>query len=410
LKILVVSNFYPPYHIGGYELGCFNVVQQLKKRGHHIKVLTSTYGVSGQVFQDEVLRRLHLRPPFEMSKIGKLFKLFCMEKNNQSVFSRLCGEFDPDIVYFWNMGNISISLISVAQRMKKAICYYVFDDWLANWQQNPWNTFWANTENNFMVALAKILLCPIARLLSLETSVKSPDLRYVQFASNYLKRNAITHKMGAEGAEVIYWGIDQEKFSYNAIKRVPRRILYVGQIVRHKGLHTLIEAFGVLLRENPSDAIHLQVVGGSTQPEYERQMRQMVIDLNLSQRVSFLGPVAQEELPGIYHQNDILVFPSIWEEPFGITLLEAMSCGLGIVSTQTGGIPEILTDEINALCFSKENARDCVRQISRLLHDQELFENIRLNARQTVEKKLNLKQAIENIENSLLKTAKGSQQ
>ena len=69
MRILIVSNLYPPHHIGGYELGCRDVVEGLKARGHEVKVLTSTYGVGkrkcdGDVhrwLETDLLRKIHGR-------------------------------------------------------------------------------------------------------------------------------------------------------------------------------------------------------------------------------------------------------------------------------------------------------------------------------------------------------------
>ena len=58
MRILVISNFYPPHHIGGYELGCRDVVGELRARGHDVRVLTSTYGVTGREANEGIYRWL----------------------------------------------------------------------------------------------------------------------------------------------------------------------------------------------------------------------------------------------------------------------------------------------------------------------------------------------------------------
>jgi len=111
-------------------------------------------------------------------------------------------------------------------------------------------------------------------------------------------------------------------------------------------------------------------------------------------------------MPDLYQANDILVFPSVLEEPFTISLLEAMSCGTAVVSTASGGNSEILKNEFNALVIPKENPRLCAQQILRLLKDPELFESLRANARRTIEERFRLEQSIDSIE-GVLKDAAG---
>ena len=95
------------------------------------------------------------------------------------------------------------------------------------------------------------------------------------------------------------------------------------------------------------------------------------------------------------------MFPSMWDEPFSITLLEAMSSGLAVVGTNTGGSSEILKDEVNALVFPKGDAEACARQVTRLIQTPALFERIRRNARRTIEAEFRLETMIDRIDQTL---------
>ena len=71
-------------------------------------------------------------------------------------------------------------------------------------------------------------------------------------------------------------------------------------------------------------------------------------------------------MPRVYADHDVFVFPSIWEEPFSIGLLEAMACGQAVVGTTTGGSAEILVDGVNSLVFPPGDPRRLARQVKRL--------------------------------------------
>ncbi|MBI3370404.1 MAG: glycosyltransferase family 4 protein [Betaproteobacteria bacterium] len=146
--------------------------------------------------------------------------------------------------------------------------------------------------------------------------------------------------------EVIHNGVDVERFVH-----VPRAagkrdalglpadafvIASVGRLVGWKGLRTVIEALGGL-----PERIHYLVVGeGPDREGLEAQAAQR----GLQARVHFAGRIAHDELPGILSQCDALVQPSIGEEAFGISVVEAMACGLPALVSDQGGLPEIVVD------------------------------------------------------------------
>jgi glycosyltransferase involved in cell wall biosynthesis len=83
--------------------------------------------------------------------------------------------------------------------------------------------------------------------------------------------------------------------------------------------------------------------------------------------VDFLGAQSKEAMPTIYGQSDILLFTSLWPEPFGRVLVEAMASGVAVVGTATGGAAEILVENENALLFAPGDAIGLARQVARLI-------------------------------------------
>ncbi|MEW5818333.1 MAG: hypothetical protein AB1798_23460, partial [Spirochaetota bacterium] len=106
MRILTVSNFYPPYYRSWYELGCHSAMEGLKALGHEIKVLTSTYRVESPQIDGEIYR--WLQPCFQRKPGTKA--IFHVETVNQIAFKQVCREFQPDVVFFWSLTHISISL------------------------------------------------------------------------------------------------------------------------------------------------------------------------------------------------------------------------------------------------------------------------------------------------------------
>jgi glycosyltransferase involved in cell wall biosynthesis len=406
VKVLIISNFYPPHYVGGYELGCRDVVEGLKARGHTVDILTSTYGAGRPICEGGICRCLQLQSPGKRLLLSKLVELVQREIRNQRALERALRSSRPDLVYIWNLRFLSIMLARLAEDSGLPVCYFVSDPWICTWELDSWYSLWAGDSRPPAVRLAMPVLRPLLAPLGIIPS-GSLELQHVQFASAYLKRAALEAHKPVTQAEVIHWGIDVDSFMYNKQRRKPERLLYVGQVAPHKGVRTAIEAVRTLIDEYRRTSLQLTVAGDDGGdvgvPGYLTEMRALAHSYGLESNVRFIGKVPREHLKEIYHDHDILLFPSTWAEPFSITLLEAMSCGLAVVGTQTGGSSEILQHEVNAQIFAPGDARACADQVLRLLNDQPLFEAIRQSGRRTVENSFRLQGMIDRVEQSLLK-------
>jgi heptosyltransferase-2 len=236
----------------------------------------------------------------------------------------------------------------------------------------------------------------------------SLNLTSVIFASDYLKSVALKVGKPVEGASVVHWGIDINNFPYQPRDSpAPNRLLYVGQIVPHKGIQTVIEALGVIKRSQGGKSLSFTIVGDyNAASEYTVHLKDIAEKCGVDDQVDFVGPVSRENLPEVYQSHHILIFPSLWDEPFGITQLEAMSSGLAVVGTGTGGSAEILENGTNGLTYSKGDAAQCAHQISRLLENGSFFNTLRRNGRKTVEKKFRIDKTVNLMEMILAETHK----
>ncbi|MCP4108879.1 MAG: glycosyltransferase family 4 protein [Desulfobacteraceae bacterium] len=402
MKILVVSNLYPPYFVGGYELGCREVVEGLKEKGHKVRVLTSTYGIDKKEHNGEVYRWLKANFGWKPEDKANPLKLIRKEINNQIAFIRICSIFNPDVVYFWNLEAISVSLVFKAQSIGLPISFAISDNWLSEWERDLWYSFCKRQPQRLIKKIVWKTVLPLLKKSGLLISSKSPDLRNVHFNSRYLQEYCLKAGKPVANSKVIYRGIYISQFPYKKeCAEYPKHLLYAGQIVPHKGVHTVIESLRILVQKHGYDFVKLTVVGGSVVPDYEANIRGMVSTFGLEKYVHFTGQVSYEKMSCFYKEHEILIFSSIWDEPLSHTLFEGMSSGLAVVSTLTGGTPEILQDEYNALIFPKQDAEACASQIIRLIDNQELFKRIRLSGRHTVEVKFRSETRVEKIEKAL---------
>lgn len=408
MKILVVSNVYPPHFIGGYELGCRDVVDRLRRRGHEVRVLTERAGDNpspGHV-ERRLVRGGDPRPGDPLLRI--LGRIVRKEWINQRTFRRSVRSFRPDVIYVWNPLGTSLSLVTLAERAAPAAHYYVSDHWLAEapWG-DPWlQIFFQRKGERHRERWVRRLIRFIAGLLRLTTSWQSPASR-LQFTSGFLLEEARAVGRAPNGSTVVHWGIDLASFPFPPERGAgdSPRILFVGQLERHKGVHTAIEALHHLRQSHPEAT--LDIIGSATDPAYRRDLEERVAERELMTAVSFRGRLPRDTVRRELARFDLLVFPSEWEEPFSLTLLEAMASGLPVVTTLTGGTSEIAEPERNVLSFSPGDARGCARQAGRLLEDESLRRRLRNEARQRVRGAFDLSRMVERIESELTVGAAG---
>ncbi len=140
------------------------------------------------------------------------------------------------------------------------------------------------------------------------------------------------------GREAQLPALSDEAIQARARETGPLRLLFVGNLIPRKGLHTLLEALAHL----PPDMARLTVVGDAqADARYSRRVREQALRLGLDARVRWLGAIPDDALRRVYATHHALVVPS-QHEGFGIVYLEAMGYGLIAVGTEAGGAGEII--------------------------------------------------------------------
>jgi glycosyltransferase involved in cell wall biosynthesis len=201
-------------------------------------------------------------------------------------------------------------------------------------------------------------------------------------------------------AQVIHGGSDVARFPNGAKPAAPDttlRLLYAGQLVPHKGVHTAIEALARLATKPNGVPVTLTIVG-TGHPEYEASLHRLVDQHNLRDNVVFHGGVPRAEMPSLLRQFDVLVFPSTYEEPLARMTQEAMLSGLLVIGTTTGGSKELLVHGANSLTFAAEDSEGLADQIALAAGDRVLRERLAAAGRQTVAEKFNLDRMVDEIE------------
>ena len=356
MRVLCVSNLYPPVAEGGYELGCADVMRELARRGHTVRVLTTDRDAETAPDDPHVSRTL----PHFFDRTGGVRDLryrVAAERRSARLLHRGIAELRPDVVYFFNTRSITRSLLFVAQDARVPVAVYVSDPWFERWRfDDEWLRVWSAPDYAGPKALVAKAFRHV-RVPGVRTTFGDLDVRGVHFTSAALRDSATAHGQSMRNAPVVHWGVDPARFTApKRPRRKPRKLLFVGRVVGEKGVHVPIEA----LRDVPG--MSLTVVGNEPDAEYSARLR----SLARGGDVTFAGHASRDEVVEAYATHDALVLPSTWAEPFSITLLEAMASGLPVVVANTGGSPEIVRDGENGLLYKATDVAACAAALRRL--------------------------------------------
>lgn len=164
-----------------------------------------------------------------------------------------------------------------------------------------------------------------------------------------------------------------------------RYILYVGRLKEIKGIHILIEAFCNVHAQIPNTRM---VITGTSffkdaaKTAYEQKLIKLAE--KASDAIFFTGFLPHDKLCLLYSAADIVVCPSIWEEPFGLVIIEAMSSGTCVVASKVGGIPEVIINDIDGILVTPNNPEALAIAISNLLEYPEKKLKMELRGREKV--------------------------
>lgn len=197
-------------------------------------------------------------------------------------------------------------------------------------------------------------------------------------------------------------GLSQAEVSTRT-KVSPLRIVFLGNVIPRKGLHTLLAALSLLGKTAP---VFLDVIGSLTaEPRYARAMQQQAADLGISSRVRFHGPLDNTPLVEQLTHAHVLAVPSSYEG-FGIVYLEGMAFGLPAIGTTAGAAAEIIEDGKTGFLIAPDDPAALAARLERLAADRTLLTHLSLNALERYRLQPKWEQTAEQIRQFLAKTVR----
>lgn len=428
MKILVLTNLYPPHHAGTFDHHCHTVTESLRLRGHTILVLTSSHGLRAEQRDGEIERRLQLNGVFGHPLVDGVTEMKPLEVHNNEVLRETLDQFQPDVVHVFSLVGLSKSLIFTLYNSRRPVVYDVYDHWLsASVREDPWLHFWNAPSLPFLAQSKRKALEMSGERLRLDSTAPTRLMRgydrvpgvfgdgkdraavspnsiagfrfdRIYFCSETLKR--LTERVGfcVNHAEVIYPGITAAYIGDIKPPSAPlKRLLIIARLTEESGVLTALKALKIARAAKLDLTLSIYGKGDSS---YVAELRSFVVANKLP--VEFLNVSNQNsDLPAVYKSHDVLLHTPEWAEPYPFTALEAMGCGLPVIGARSGGMEELLRHGENALTYPSGDAEELAARLQELMISPALRCQMTEAAQAEVLAKLNDTTVIDQIENFL---------
>jgi len=365
LRILTIGTLYPPHSIGGYEMNWRDIVAHLRGRGHAVRVLCGDWreADNGEPEDSDTHRELQLQVDglLDVAKLPAA-AIVAREQANTATLARHLAEFSPDIAVLGPMGGASIGLAHQLHLAGIPQLAFVFDDWPDYYlKADAWQR---------RLKRRGPLAARLARRHGLPGRFVPTDIDSWVIISERTRRKALAAGVPMERTTLLAPGPDDARFSPAPPHDWRGELLYSGRLHPDKGIEHVVHAMAAL----PDMRLHVK---GGGDPRYRDKLEGIVADLGLADRIAFLGGGGFDKVPELYAACDAVLFPSVWDEPWGLVPLEAMAVGRPVVASGVGGTREYLEHEVNALVVPPAAPDAIAAAVRRLADDPALREQLR---------------------------------
>ena len=389
MRVLVITNLYPPEFLGGYEIGCEQMVRELRSYGHEVRVVTSASPVAASRRESGIERTLELAPIYSLERMlsvsPSVLRFFhqrsrIVNPGNALSIARAIEDFQPDVAYLWNLlGLGGLGILALLAHQGIEWIWHVMDsipsELCADGGAGP--------------ALAR------------ELSAVFPG-RYVMCSSHVLGE---IRAAGVAIGDHIYvlpnWVTGDPPpprrrfFSDGEL----RMLAASGVLCEPKGTHIVIEA-AARLRDHGFANFSIDVYGS----EQDARFRTQLHEHRVADFVRFKGARSHPELLQQFHAYDMFLFPSWSREPFGFAPLEAAAAGCVPLVSADCGIAEWLVGDVDCL-KAPRNAEGFARSIAAVLRCEVALDAMGARAQSVAWREFHISSTARRVEELLLQAS-----
>jgi glycosyltransferase involved in cell wall biosynthesis len=374
VRVCFISPEYLPLS-GGTGAYVYYLSRELMKRGNSACIVTG-YNESRDVKINEQHHIFFLK-----SLKAPVVKSFLFAAAASRKLTKLRGGFPVDITH------VNLPLVpsfAVPIGFGKTLISTVHSTWKGEAEAisgEPYSRL--NSNEKFMVSFNWFLRIFEEKMLERSNKIIA--------VSDFTRRELLQYyKVKENKIRVIHNGVDVDKFQPAGDKRKAKEelgfspddiaILSVGRLYARKGLFTLIESMPAVIRRFPRAKF---IISGKGQSDEMKKLVSHATRLGVKDNIIFTGYFPDSKLPKLYQVADVFAFSTFYENlPFAV--LEALSSGLPVVTTNVGGIPEIIESGRNGFLVQPFNARELAARVLYYLEHPAVASEMALLARKTI--------------------------
>lgn len=334
-------------YVSGLEIISLHLIRALKENGYEVRVLVN--GWNDGVFKESLSK---LNVPFYEVKLGWIYltkpawtlDTLLHWPSAFASFRKILRDFGPDICHFSNY-SAPIMLFPLLKKRKSLYSLH---------------------ESHLPSRSHLIIYKLLNKRMQVFTAV-----------SGHISKVLLRLGIPESKIRLIYNGLPAAAEGKREI-RPTTFIGIIGQVAQWKGHDTLLEAVEKLAAAGRTN-LKVYIYGNDTN-EYAKNLKTRIRLKNLEEYFVWVGFVKDQD--AIYEQLDIVVVPSLSEEPCSLTILEAMMRGKGVIASDRGGNIELVNDGVNGMIFRAGDANDLADLMERLLKNNDLITELGRKARE----------------------------
>ena len=366
-RIMLFTNLFPPQEFGGYGRLMYDFANMLRNRGHIVKVLTVDALELGDrpEREEHVNRSLKLFGHWSEGKVVHVAddQISVIIKQNLKTVEKFIEDFEPDLCLAGNLDLIGWQGLGILLEHTIPVIHHL-----------------GNKELPY-----EIINTPRSPLYRLAT------------CSSWLKNSIIDSGYPLSKVEVVYPGAKVNEFVINSYPQYNElKIAYASILQPYKGPQVLLEALAILNSRGINFSCTL--AGATTDTEFVDQLREYAVQYNINDKISFVGNLSRDELKHLYATHNVLVFPSVFNEPFGISQVEAMAAGLPVFGSNCDGCKEVITPHKTGMITERENAVELAEALINLSRDPGKWATLGKAAQKGALEVFDIEQSVDKLE------------
>ncbi|MEM9773004.1 MAG: glycosyltransferase [Chloroflexota bacterium] len=433
-----------PYSVGGTEVYTFNLAKDLIERGHQVIVFTARNDLSFRQYHviKEEISGIPVFSVVNSPFFSRSYLDYFLNPQIDQIFEAFLEEEKPDLIHFQHLAYLSGNLPEIAFNSKIPSVATIHDYWYLCFRSQlikpdgnicvgPGDGYRCATCDNGtspnptavprypelvqfintpkikqkiesllaympdeMIAQARTFL--FKRLNGGKSFSSNPSMEKLlenQFRVAHFKKQLAYPKIVISPSYHLKKRYEQEGYSnikelplgFHPVKKVDYldfngklKLTFIGNLARHKGLHVILNELFPLLTQNLN--FELNVYGHTNDSIYLKMIRTLAQKFPPG-RIIFHGRYdSKKDMPHIFSNTHITIFPSVWEENHPLVLRESILYGIPVIASNLGGAPEIIKHMHNGLLFDPHNHGELAENLNMIYSNIDVLNNLRQNA------------------------------